>query len=111
MRAEFFEHVSHSMPDATPKRMNGVVTRLIYEKLHNAQVPDDPELTLKPDCSKTLRNEKFKERFHNGKYEVNKFNTKGKKAWSCCQSKHEEDEGCQYTIVDRKKWCLTSFHE
>jgi len=55
--------------------------------------------------------EKFKVRFHNGKYEVNKFNAKGKKAWSCCQSKKEDDEGCEYTIVDKKKWCLTSFHE
>jgi len=82
------------MPGATPECVNGVVTRLIYEELHNAKVPDDPELSLKPDCSKTLPIEKIKIRFHNGKYEVNKFDPKGKKAWSCCQSKNEDDEGC-----------------
>jgi len=52
--------------------------------LHDAAVPDDPELTLKPDLKKTIREKKGKERYHNGKYEENKFDSKGKKAWSCC---------------------------
>ena len=43
------------MPLATKEGVNGHVTRLIYEHLHLAKVPEDPELTLKPDCKKTIR--------------------------------------------------------
>lgn len=94
LRAELTQKVAHDMPRATKEAIDGTVTRLIYEQMHNAKVPEDPELTMKPDCSKTLKNEKTKVRFHNGKYEVRKFDEKGKKAWSCCQSKYEDGEGC-----------------
>lgn len=43
------------MPRACPEAVNGVVSRLIQKQLHDAEIADDPELTLKPDCSKTLR--------------------------------------------------------
>lgn len=89
------------MPRATKEAINGIVTRLIQKELHDAAVPDDPELTLKPDIKKTLREKKTKERYHNGKYEENKFDGKGKKAWSCCQSKHEDSEGCIVKVVDK----------
>ena len=76
------EQISHERPNATIQGVNGTVTRMIYEHLHNAAVPDDVELTLKPDCKKTLRSVKTKDRYHNGKYELNKFDNK--MAWSCC---------------------------
>jgi hypothetical protein len=46
---------------------------LISTKLHDATIKDDPELTMKPDCNKTLVTEKVKIRSHNGKYEIRKF--------------------------------------
>lgn len=66
-------------------------------------MPDDPELTLKPDCKMTLREKKIKERYHDGRYEENKFDGKGKnkKAWSCCQSKYQDDDGCIVKVVDK----------
>ena len=99
------------MPRATKEGVNGVVTRLLYEKMHNATVPEDPELTCKPDCSKTLVSEKTRIRYHNGKYEVNKFCEKGKKAWSCCQAKDEDAEGCMIKVKDGKKWCLNTYNQ
>jgi len=71
--------------------------------------PDDPELTLKPDMKKTLKSEKIKVREHNGKYEVQKFCDKGKEAWSCCQCRDKEAEGCVVKVVDKKKWILSSY--
>lgn len=62
--------------------------------MHDASLKDDPELKLKPNLNRTLKVAKEKVRSHNGKYEVNKFDPKGKKAWSCCQSKAEDAEGC-----------------
>lgn len=79
--------------------------------MHNEAIKDDPELTLKPDCKKTLKVNKEKQRYHNGKYEENKFDAKGKKAWSCCQSKGEDSEGCILKVVDKQRWTLTTFHE
>lgn len=84
---------------------------MIYNKLHDAEIADDPELTLKPNCEKTLKVQKVKERFHNGKYEVNRFCPKKKKAWSCCQSKHEDAEGCCSRVVDKQRWCVNTFNE
>lgn len=69
LRAELTEKIAYEMPRATKEAINGVVTRLIQTKLHEAAIEDDPELTLKPDCSKTLRVVKEKQRYHNGKYE------------------------------------------
>lgn len=111
LRAELTKKVAHDMPKATQAGVNGHVTRLIYEHLHKAKVPDDPELTLKPDCKKTLRNVKTKVRYHNGKFEENKFDAKGKKAWSCCQCRDEDDQGCMTRIVDKQKWCLETYNQ
>lgn len=83
---------------------------MLNDHLHNAAVPDDSECTLKPNCEKTLRQTKEKIRFHNGKYEVNKWDDKQKKAWSCCQAKGEDADGCQIKIKDKQKWCLTTYH-
>ena len=84
LRARLTEKTAYEMPRASQEAINGIVTRLVQKELHDAAVPDDPELTLKPDLKKTIRENKGKERYHNGKYEENKFDSKGKKAWSCC---------------------------
>lgn len=97
------------MPRASKEVVDAVVTRKLYEKTLHDAVPEDKELTLKPDISKTLRTYKVKERYHNGKYEENKFSRKGKKAWSCCQCKDEDDEGCVVKVVDKQKWILSSY--
>ena len=83
-RTRLTEKTAYEMPRASQEAINGIVTRLVQKELHDAAVPDDPELTLKPDLKKTIRENKGKERYHNGKYEENKFDSKGKKAWSCC---------------------------
>lgn len=111
LRARLTEKTLYEMPRATKEAVNGIVTRLIYEQLHDAAVPDDPELTLKPDIKRTIRERKTKERYHNGKYEENKFDGKGKKAWSCCQSKFEDSEGCCIKVIDKQRWTVTTYHE
>lgn len=78
------------MPRASKEGVNGIVTRLLHDSMHAKIVPDDPELTLRPDMKKTLRNSKTMSRFHNGTYEQNKFEMDQTEegeyntAWSCC---------------------------
>jgi hypothetical protein len=67
--------------------LNAIVTKRIYEKGLKDGVPEDMELTLRPDMTKTLVNKKVRACHHNGKYEPQKFSEKKKMAWSCCQSK------------------------
>jgi hypothetical protein len=55
IRAELTKKIAYEMPRACPEAVNGVVSRLIQKQLHDAEIADDPELTLKPNCSKTLR--------------------------------------------------------
>jgi len=111
LRAELTQKVHYEKPRATKEAVNGIVTRMISNKLHDAEIADDPELTLKPDCKKTLKVVKVKERYHNGKYELRKFDDKGKKAWSCCQSKYEDSEGCCVRYIDKQRWTLTTYNE
>lgn len=111
LRNELTKKISYEMPRACPEAVNGVVTRMIQKKLHDAAIEDDPELTLKPDMSKTLRVFKEKQRYHNGKYEENKWDSKGKKAWSCCQSKGEDSEGCIVRTVDKQRWIVSTYNE
>lgn len=85
------------------------MTRKIYEMELASHVPKDPELTLRPDCKKTIRHETVVERHHNGKYEVDRFSQKGKKAWSCCMNKKEDSEGCVVKKVDKQKWNVDGF--
>ena len=59
--------------------------------------------------SKTLVKDVVHKRIHTGKYEVNKFSKKGKMAWSCCQNKDENSEGCVVQKVDKQKWILSSY--
>lgn len=72
------------MPRATKERIEANVYRRLYEAQHIAKEPEDPELTLKPDMSKTLQNLKTKKYYHNGKWEMNKIEEK--ESWSCCMN-------------------------
>lgn len=111
LRAELTQQVQYDMPRASAEAVNGIVTRMINKQLHDAEIADDPELTLKPDCAKTLKVVKVKERYHNGKFEVRKFDNSGKSAWSCCQSKYEDTEGCCIKVVDKQRWTVTTYNE
>ena len=46
------------MPNASKEAVAAIVTRMINDKLHSSKIADDPELTLKPDCTKTLIKDK-----------------------------------------------------
>ena len=54
VRAEFRVQVANDYPAATEEGINAIVTRLMYEKNLAARIPDDKELTLRPDIGKTL---------------------------------------------------------
>lgn len=104
LRMELAKEVRNEFPDASEETLNAIVTRRIYEKELRAAIPEDKELTLKPNMSKTLKTVKERVTSHNGKFEEQKFESKdGKKkmAWSCCQSKDETSEGCVVKYVDK----------
>lgn len=54
--------------------------------------PWDPEITLKPDMSKTLKTKKEKQYYHTGVWEQSKFEEGF--VWSCCQCGIKEGGGC-----------------
>ena len=90
LRADLSTQVRNEFPDASVETLNAIVTRRIYEKSLMAAIPEDKELTLKPNMGKTLKTVKERVTSHNGVYEEQKFEGKdGKKkmAWSCCQNK------------------------
>ena len=101
--------VMHELPRASEQVINATVLRRMYEADLRANDLSDPELTLKPDCKKTLKSVKVKKWHHNGKYEPNKFDG-GKMAWSCCMAKDKDAQGCVCTIVDKQRWELSSFN-
>jgi len=109
LRARLSAETRNEFPAGTDEAINAIVTRKIYEIEQAAHVPADPELTLKPDMKKTIRRETVTHRHHNGKYELDRFSDKGKKAWSCCMNKREESEGCVVVKVDKQKWNVEGF--
>jgi len=105
-----YAEVRNEYPAATEDFINATVNRQIYEAELAAHVPADPELTLRPDMTKTLKYQTVIERSHNGKYELDRFSKKeGKKAWSCCMNKREESEGCVVRKIDKQKWNVEGF--
>lgn len=109
LRARLTAEIRIELPAGTEEVINAIVTRKIYEIEQAANVPDDPELTLRPNMKKTIRHDTITMRHHNGKYEVDRFSRKGKKAWSCCMNKHEESDGCVVKKVDKQKWNVEGF--
>lgn len=70
LRAELSEKVQYENPRATKAAVDGIVTRMINNKLHDSQIADDPELTLKPDCTRTINAVKV----NNQRWNVKSFN-------------------------------------
>ena len=54
LREKLKKQVRNEKPAATEEGVNATVTRLMYEKNLKDAIPDDQELTLKPDMTKTL---------------------------------------------------------
>ena len=108
LRAQLAAEVRDEFPDGSEETLNAIVTRKIYELSLQANAHDDKELTLKPDMSKTLKKVCQRVCYHNGKYEEQKFSEKKKMAWSCCQNKDKDSEGCVVKMVDKQKWILSS---
>jgi hypothetical protein len=69
--------------------------------------PVDPELTLRPNTSKTLRNTKSTKYYHNGKWQMNPVEKE--ECWSCCMNNEKGSEGCVAVKVDKQKWVLSSY--
>ena len=50
------KRVSYDMPRAAKERVEAIVFKTLQEKKHIEEMePIDPELTLRPDTTKTLR--------------------------------------------------------
>ena len=99
----------NEFPAGSDEAINAMIAKRIYNKEQAAHIPADPELTLRPDMKKTLRRETVITRVHSGKYEVDRFSKKGKKAWSCCMNRDENGEGCVVSKVDKMKWNVEGF--
>ena len=111
LRADISKEVRNEFPDASVETLNAIVTRRIYERSLLEKIPEDKELTLKPNIAKTLKTVKERVTSHNGVYEEQKFagkDDKKKMAWSCCQNKDENSEVCVVRYVDKQKWILSS---
>jgi hypothetical protein len=105
------------MPKASKEKIEATVFKKMYEKKHKAEEPDDPELTLKPNMSKTIANTKTRVYYHTGTYgkwewkkiDPNKPAVQSEKeCWSCCMNREKDSEGCVFKIKDMKKWILSS---
>jgi hypothetical protein len=84
VKEHFMKETLYEMPRATKERVEAVVFKKMYEAQHIAQEPEDPQLTLKPDMSRTLRNTKQKKYYHNGKWGPSQ--AEKRECWSCCMN-------------------------
>ena len=69
MRADISKEVRNEFPDASVENLNAIVTKRIYESSLLEKIPEDKELTLKPNMVKTLKTVKKRVTSHNGVYE------------------------------------------
>ena len=54
LRASLKKQVRNEKPGATEEGVDATVTRLMYEKNLEDAIPDDQELTLRPNMERTL---------------------------------------------------------
>mmetsp|Transcript_30122 Transcript_30122/g.22386 ORF Transcript_30122/g.22386 Transcript_30122/m.22386 type:complete len:115 (+) Transcript_30122:512-856(+) len=94
LHAKFTEIVKYEMPRSSKEKIEANVFKKLYQYRHNAVEPVDPELTLKPNMEKTIMKTAEKKYYHNGKWEVNRFDIKQRECWSCCMNKEFESQGC-----------------
>lgn len=108
IRAGIEKQVRIDNPGATEEGINAIVYRIMYEKNLAESIPDDKELTLKPDMKRTLAKRIEIKRHHDGVFEVTKWDPKKKERWSCCQCKDKDGPGCIVQKIDKDKWVLSS---
>ena len=109
LRAKLTAQARNEFPSGTDEAINAIVTRQIYEMELASRVPKDPELTLRPDLKKTLKKDIVVEKYHSGKYEVDRFSKNGKKVWSCSRSTDPNAPGCVIKKVDKQKWNVDGY--
>ena len=108
LRAALKKQVRNEKPGATEEGVDATVTRLMYEKNMADAIPDDQELTLKPNMKWTLVKKLEVVRYHDGVFQVSQWDPKKKERWSCCQSKYRDAPGCVVKKIDKERWILSS---
>jgi hypothetical protein len=58
LKDHFMRETLYEMPRATKERVEAIVFKKMYEMQHIAKEPEDPQLTLRPDMTRTLKNTK-----------------------------------------------------
>lgn len=112
VRADIINQVLFDYPKSSKERIEAIAFRRMNEKkdleMKKAIVKNfiDPECTLRPDLSKTIKNTKVRKYFHNGKWEMNKIEKT--ECWSCCMSSYKASDGCVANIKDKHKWILSN---
>jgi hypothetical protein len=107
-RERLVKKVSYDMPRATKNKVEAIVFKQLQEQKHIEEMePVDPELTLRPDTSKTLRVSTAKKYYHNGKWEMS--TVEKEECWSCCMNADPNSEGCVAVKVDKQRWILSSY--
>lgn len=109
LREDLERQIRQEMPKASQEKVDALIYRMTWEAKNIREEPHDPELTLKPNTTKTNKPTKLKEYYHTGVWEKSKFEPDGAFAWSCCQNGDEDDEGCQVRLVDPNRLNVVSF--
>jgi hypothetical protein len=66
----------NEMPGSTKEKIDAVVFKRLYEYQHKQSEPEDPNLTLRPDMSKTLEDSRQRTYYHNGIWQMNAIEKK-----------------------------------
>ncbi len=102
------ERVRKENKGKTEDRIQALTYAEVWKINNIKKEAPDPELTLKPDVKKTIRNNKQKVYYHTGKWEPNKWED-DEYCWSCCMSSQEVGTGCSIKIVDPDRLNIASF--
>lgn len=102
-------------PVTTIEKANAIVHRKLWEIRNIKKEETDPQLTLKPDLSKTCTKTKTFKYHHTGVWMHFEFKDKdsgkikSEDGWSCCMNIDKESDGCVKTVVDKERWILSSY--
>jgi hypothetical protein len=110
VRADIITQVIFDFPKASKEHIEAIAFRRMNEakvfESKKTTVNSDPECTLKPDLSKTIKHHKVRKYYHNGKWEINK--NEGIECWSCCVNADKDSEGCVANVIDKHRWILST---
>ena len=90
LRAKLISDVHFEFPKASKERSEALAFHAqSNKKLHEIREryyinSSDPELTLRPNLTKTLKSSKVRRYSHNGKWEMNPIEKA--ECWSCCMN-------------------------